>query len=83
MTRLQSLGTPILTQVGPMRYTDLIDLFDAQVVKGRHYAVKTRWLADLTPRHHFRRRRSGRYADVIAFDDRTAPFPRGRRAGRP
>jgi hypothetical protein len=29
MTRLQSLGTPILTQVGPMRYTDLIDLFDA------------------------------------------------------
>ena len=49
MTRLQSLGTPILTQVGPMRYTDLIDLFDAQVVKGRHYAVKTRWLADLTP----------------------------------
>jgi hypothetical protein len=49
MTRLQSLGTPILTQVGPMRYTDLIDLFDAQVVKGRRYAVKTRWLADLTP----------------------------------
>ena len=49
MTRLQGLGTPILTQVGPMRYTDLTDLFDAQVVKGRHYAVKTRWLADLTP----------------------------------
>ena len=33
----------------PMHYTDLLRLYDAQVVTGRHYALKTRWLADLTP----------------------------------
>ena len=49
MSRLQSLGTPILTQIGPMSYTDLLGLYDAQVLEGRHYALKTRWLADLTP----------------------------------
>ena len=49
MSRLQGLGTPILTQIGPMRYTDLLGLYDAQVLEGRHYALKTRWLADLTP----------------------------------
>jgi hypothetical protein len=49
MARLQRLGTAILTQIGPMSYTDLIGLYDAQVVDGRHYALRTRWLADLTP----------------------------------
>lgn len=49
MARLQRLGTAILTQIGPMSYTDLIGLYDAQVVDGRHYALQTRWLADLTP----------------------------------
>jgi hypothetical protein len=43
------LGTPILTRIGPMSYTDLIGLYDAQVVDGRYYALQTRWLADLTP----------------------------------
>jgi hypothetical protein len=32
-----------------MSYTDLIGLYDAQVVDGRYYALQTRWLADLTP----------------------------------
>ena len=49
MVRLQSLGTPVLSQIGPMSYTQVIGLYDAQVVDGRHYALKTRWLADLTP----------------------------------
>jgi hypothetical protein len=49
MSQLQSLGTPILTQIGPMRYTDLLRLYDAQVLEGRHYALKTCWLANLTP----------------------------------
>jgi hypothetical protein len=49
MARLQSLGTPILNQIGPMSYADLIRLYDAQVVNGRHHALQTRWLADLTP----------------------------------
>ena len=45
MARLQSLGTPILNQIGPMSYADLIRLYDAQVVNGRHYALQTAgWL---------------------------------------
>lgn len=49
MARLRSLGTPLLSQIGPMSYAELIGLYDAQVVDGRHYALQTRWLADLTP----------------------------------
>jgi hypothetical protein len=49
MDRFQSFGTPILTQIGPMSYTDLLGLYDTQVVDGRHYALQTRWLARLSP----------------------------------
>jgi FAD/FMN-containing dehydrogenase len=49
VARLEGLGTPIMSQVGPMAYGDLLRLFDAQAVEGRHYALKTRWLAELTP----------------------------------
>jgi len=49
MTRLQQLGTPILSRIGAMGYTDLLGLYDAHVVNGRHHALQTRWLADLTP----------------------------------
>ncbi|WP_088343728.1 MULTISPECIES: FAD-binding oxidoreductase [Rhodomicrobium] len=47
--RLQKLGTPLFTQIGPMSCTGLIGMFDDQVSNGRHYALRTRWLADLTP----------------------------------
>src|SRR6516165_4776086 len=49
IARLESLGKPILSQVGPMSLAGLIGLYDAQVVNGRHYDLRTRWLADLTP----------------------------------
>jgi hypothetical protein len=49
IARLESLGKPILSQVAPMDLTELIGLYDAQVVNGRHYDLRTRWLADLTP----------------------------------
>jgi FAD/FMN-containing dehydrogenase len=49
MTELQRLGTPILAQVGPMTYGALLNMFDAQIVNGRHYMMKTRWFAALTP----------------------------------
>ena len=49
MARLEGLGTPLLSQVGPMSYADLLRLYDAQAAEGRHYALKTRWLAELTP----------------------------------
>jgi hypothetical protein len=41
---MQSFGTPILSQIGPMSYPDLIRLYDSRAREGRHYAVKTRWL---------------------------------------
>ena len=39
----------MLTQINPMSFTDLLGIYDAQVVNGRHYKLQTRWLADLTP----------------------------------
>ena len=49
MARLERLAKPILSEVAPMSLTQLLGLYDAQVVNGRHYALRTRWLADLTP----------------------------------
>ena len=47
--RLERLGIPVHADVRPISYRDLIGLYDAQVISGRHYALKTRWLPDLTP----------------------------------
>ncbi len=49
VARLQNLGTPILTQVAPVNYADVVGLFDDHIVNGRHYIIQTRWFADLTP----------------------------------
>jgi FAD/FMN-containing dehydrogenase len=49
MTGLQHLGTPLLVRVGPMTYGDMLGMFDAHVVNGRHYAIQTRWVPELTP----------------------------------
>src|SRR5215469_14459417 len=49
LARLEGLGKPMLSQVGPMSLAQLLGLYDAQVVNGRHYDLRTRWLADLTP----------------------------------
>jgi hypothetical protein len=49
IARLQSLGSPLLNQIAPMSLTDLLSIYDGHVVNGRHYALRTRWLADLTP----------------------------------
>jgi hypothetical protein len=46
---LQRLGSPILTQVGPMTFGEMLGVFDAQIVNGRYCAMKTRWLFELTP----------------------------------
>jgi FAD/FMN-containing dehydrogenase len=48
MASLQSLGTPIHTQIGTMSYQDLIRSFDSRVVNGCNYAVQTRSLPALT-----------------------------------
>jgi FAD/FMN-containing dehydrogenase len=46
---MKAIGTPLLDQIGPMTYTGLLNMFDTEVVNGRHYALQTRWLSELTP----------------------------------
>jgi hypothetical protein len=47
----QALGTPLLAQVGPMSYGDMLALFDAWVdaADGCHWEFRTRSLPALTP----------------------------------
>jgi hypothetical protein len=49
VAELERLGTPVLSRVGPMTFVDMLGMFDAHAMTGRHYSVRTRWLADLTP----------------------------------
>jgi FAD/FMN-containing dehydrogenase len=48
MHRLKALGTPIVAKIGPMSCVDHLNMFDAEVVNGRYYALQTRWLPELT-----------------------------------
>jgi len=45
---LEHLGTPLFTQLSWMKFQDLLALFDAQLVEGRHYFLRTRSLAALS-----------------------------------
>ncbi len=45
----EALGTPQLAQLGPVTYSDTIAQFDAWVVDGRHWELRTRWLPGLAP----------------------------------
>jgi hypothetical protein len=47
--QLHRLGTPLTSQVAPMSHPDMLGLFDADVVIGRHYAIRTRTVAGFTP----------------------------------
>jgi FAD/FMN-containing dehydrogenase len=46
---LQQLGTPLMAEVVPRSYGAMLGLFDAYVVNGHRYAIRTRPLAGLTP----------------------------------
>ena len=48
MAKLQRLGTALVTRIGATNYADLIKMFDAVAVPGRHYEARTRWLAKLS-----------------------------------
>lgn len=48
IARIQGLGTPLVTRIGPMTCGEVLNSFDAQVVNGRHYAVQTRWLQEIS-----------------------------------
>ncbi len=45
---VERLGAPIAVQVAPMSYEDALGLFDQTVVNGRHYALQTRWMSEVT-----------------------------------
>ncbi len=48
VVQLERLGAPIAVQVAPMPYEDALGLFDQTVVNGRHYALQTRWMSEVT-----------------------------------
>jgi hypothetical protein len=49
LEKLDKLGTPLLSQVTATSYAELLAVFDARMVSGRHYAARTRTLPALTP----------------------------------
>jgi hypothetical protein len=46
---LMKLGKPLATQVAPMTYGEMLGQWDAHVVGGLHWAVRTRTLPGFTP----------------------------------
>lgn len=66
ITTIKQLGTPFMIHIAPMKFGDLLSMFDAHIVNGNHYALQNRWLADLDD-------------ETIAImlqgiDERTSPF---------
>jgi hypothetical protein len=47
--RINSLGTPLSTEVAPMSFSELLNLYSSYVVNGRNYVLRTLWLDDITP----------------------------------
>jgi FAD/FMN-containing dehydrogenase len=45
---LRSLGRPVVDQVGAMPYAAALSMFDANIVEGNHYLLRSRWLAELS-----------------------------------
>jgi FAD/FMN-containing dehydrogenase len=48
ISRLRGLGDPVMPRVGAMAYEDALGMFDAQVVGGRSWVMRTRWISELT-----------------------------------
>lgn len=46
--RIRALGTPLVDQVAPLPYEDVLRMFDGGMVDGNHYLLRTRWLPGLT-----------------------------------
>ena len=65
IAKIQGLGTPLISQVGPVPYAGLTKVADSQVVNGRHLVARTRSLATLQP---------GAVSALIAAGD-TCPSP--------
>jgi len=48
VARLRSLGHPFVDQVGPMPYAAALAMFDASMVDGNHYLLRSRWLPEVS-----------------------------------
>ena len=48
LSRLRGLGKPVAGEIDAMVYPDVLNLFDASIVDGRHNEMRTRWLSGLT-----------------------------------
>ncbi|WP_433274915.1 FAD-binding oxidoreductase [Pseudonocardia xinjiangensis] len=46
---LERLGTPLMSQVGPITYGEAISLQDPFIIPGSHYAIRTRTVAGHSP----------------------------------
>jgi FAD/FMN-containing dehydrogenase len=64
--RVEALGAPLMSQIGPMPYSAMLGLFDPFIANGRHYSARTRNLSRLTP--------AAIAALVAAGETRTSPF---------
>jgi FAD/FMN-containing dehydrogenase len=49
VARLRSLGHPIVDQTGAMPLAAALGLFDANIVEGNHYLLRSRWISDVSP----------------------------------
>lgn len=49
VARLRALGHPIVDQVGVMPYVAALSMFDANIVEGNHYLLRSRWLTEVSP----------------------------------
>jgi hypothetical protein len=45
---LRALGHPFVDQVAVMPYAAALSMFDASIVEGNHYALRSRWLGELS-----------------------------------
>jgi Berberine and berberine like len=48
MASLQNFGSPMMSSIGEMKYSELLKIFDPHIPAGRHHSIKTRWLPQLT-----------------------------------
>ncbi|KHD75673.1 hypothetical protein MB27_21650 [Actinoplanes utahensis] len=49
VTRLRSLGHPVVDQVGPMPYPSALAMFDGNVSDRNHYLLRSRWFRTVDP----------------------------------
>ena len=49
VARLRSLGNPVVDHIAAMPLAAALGLFDANIVDGNHYLLRSRWIPDMSP----------------------------------